>query len=52
MDRLLNKSLFFATEETAAILVHSLHRFSMCTKMSTMAVAKLLLCCDSVCKAL
>ena len=31
--------------EMAAILVHSLNRFSLC-----MAVAKLLLCCDIICK--
>ena len=31
--------------ETAAILVHSLNRFSLCTKMAAVAVAKLLLCC-------
>ena len=36
--------------ETAAILVHSLNRFSLCTKMAAMAVAKLLLCCDIICK--
>ena len=29
--------------ETAAILVHSLNRFSLCTKMAAVAVAKLLL---------
>ena len=28
--------------ETAAILVHSLNRFSLCTKMAAVAVAKLL----------
>ena len=36
--------------ETAAILVHSLNRFSLCTKMAVVAVAKLLLCCDIMCK--
>ena len=36
--------------ETAAILVHSLNRFSLCTKMDAMAVAKLLLSCDIICK--
>ena len=36
--------------ETAAILVHSLNRFSLCTKMAAVAVAKLLLCCDIICK--
>ena len=36
--------------ETAAILVHSLNRFSLCTKMAAMVVAKLLLCCDIICK--
>ena len=36
--------------ETVAILVHSLNRFSLCTKMAAMAVAKLLLCCDIICK--
>ena len=35
--------------EMAAILVHSLNRFSLCTKMAAVAVAKLLLCCD-ICK--
>ena len=34
--------------ETAAILVHSLNRFSLCTKMA--AVTKVLLCCDIICK--
>ena len=29
--------------ETAVILVHSLNRFSLCTKMAAVAVAKLLL---------
>ena len=33
-----------------AILVHSLNRFPLCTKMATGAVAKLLLCCDIICK--
>ena len=32
--------------EMTAILVHSLNRLSMCTKMAAVAVAKLLLCCD------
>ena len=32
--------------EMTAILVHNLNRFSMCTKMAAMAVAKLLPCCD------
>ena len=36
--------------ETTAILVHSLNRFSFCTKMAAVAVAKLLLCCDIICK--
>ena len=36
--------------ETVAILVHSLNRFSLCTKMAAVAVAKLLLCCDIICK--
>ena len=36
--------------ETVAILVHSLNRFSLCTKMAAAAVAKLLLCCDIICK--
>ena len=36
--------------ETAAILVHSFNRFSLCTKMAAVAVAKLLLCCDIICK--
>ena len=36
--------------EMAAILVHSLNRFSLCTKMAAMAVAKLLLCCVIICK--
>ena len=36
--------------EMAAILVHSLNRFSLCTKMAAVAVAKLLLCCDIICK--
>ena len=36
--------------ETAAILVHSLNRFSLCTKMAAVAVAKLLLCRDIICK--
>ena len=36
--------------ETAAILVHSLNRFSLCTKMAAVAVAQLLLCCDIICK--
>ena len=36
--------------ETAAILVHGLNRFSLRTKMVAMAVAKLLLCCDIICK--
>ena len=36
--------------ETAAILVHSLNRFSLCTKMAAVVVAKLLLCCDIICK--
>ena len=36
--------------ETAAILVHSLNRLSLCTKMAAVAVAKLLLCCDIMCK--
>ena len=35
--------------ETAAILVHSLNKFSLCTNMAAVAVAKLLLCCD-ICK--
>ena len=34
--------------ETAAILVHSLNRFSLCTKMAAVAVVKLLLCCDII----
>ena len=34
--------------EMAAILVHSLNRFSLCTKMAAVAVAKLLLCCDII----
>ena len=36
--------------EMAAILVHSLNRLSLCTKMAAVAVAKLLLCCDIICK--
>ena len=36
--------------ETAAILVHSLNRFLLCTKMAAVVVAKLLLCCDIICK--
>ena len=36
--------------EMAAILVHSLNRFSLCSKMAAMAVAKLLLCRDIICK--
>ena len=36
--------------EIAAIFVHSLNRFSLCTKMAAVAVAKLLLCCDIICK--
>ena len=36
--------------ETAAILVHSLNRFSLCTKMAAVAVARLLLCCNIICK--
>ena len=36
--------------ETVAILVHSLNRFSLCTKMAVVAVAKLLLCHDIICK--
>ena len=36
--------------ETAAILVHSLNKFSLCTKMAILAVAKLLLCCNIICK--
>ena len=36
--------------ETAAILVHSINRFSLCTKMVAVAFAKLLLCCDIICK--
>ena len=36
--------------ETTAILVHSLNRFSFYTKMAAVAVAKLLLCCDIICK--
>ena len=36
--------------ETAAILVHSLNRYSLCTKMAAVAVANLLLCCDITCK--
>ena len=36
--------------ETAAILVHSLNRFSLCTKMTAVVVAKLLLCCDIISK--
>ena len=39
----------FATE-AAAILVHSLNRFSLCTKMAAVAVANLLLCRDIICK--
>ena len=35
---------------TAAILVHILNRFSLCTKMAAVAVVKLLLCCDIICK--
>ena len=35
----------------AAILVHSLNRFSLWTKMAAiMVVAKLLLVCDIICK--
>ena len=34
--------------EMAAILVHSLDRFSLCTKMAAVVVAKLLLCCDII----
>ena len=34
--------------ETAAILVHSLNRLSLCTKMAAVVVAKLLLCCDII----
>ena len=30
--------------ETVTILVHSINRFSLCTKMAAVAVAKLLLC--------
>ena len=33
-----------------AILVHSFNRFSLCTKMTAVVVAKLLLCCDIICK--
>ena len=36
--------------ETVAVLVHSLNRFSLCTKMAVVAVAKLLLSCDIICK--
>ena len=36
--------------ETAAILVHNLNRFSLCIKMAAVVVAKLLLCCDIICK--
>ena len=36
--------------EMAAILVHSLNRFSLCIKMAAVAVAKLLLCYDIICK--
>ena len=36
--------------ETAVILVHSLNRFSLCPKMAAVVVAKLLLCCDIICK--
>ena len=36
--------------ETAAILVHSLNELSLCTKMAAVTVAKLLLCCDIICK--
>ena len=36
--------------KTAAILMHSLNRFSLWTKMAAVAVAKLLLCCDIICK--
>ena len=32
--------------EMAAIFMHSLNRFSLCTKMAAVVVAKLLLCCD------
>ena len=38
--------------EMAAILVHSLNRFSCAPKMAAVAVAKLLLCCDIICNAL
>ena len=34
----------------AAFLVHSLNRFSLCTKMAAVAVVKLLLCYDIICK--
>ena len=38
----------FACIETAAILVHSLNRFSLlCTEIDIVAVA---LCCDIICK--
>ena len=36
--------------KTVAILVHRLNRLSLCTKMAAVAVAKLLLCCDIICK--
>ena len=36
----------------AAILVHSLYRFSLCTKMAIVAVAKLLLCYDIIMQTL
>ena len=35
-----------------AILSHSLNRFSLCTKMAAVAVAKLLLCCDIIMQTL
>ena len=38
--------------ETAAILVHSLNRFSLCTKMAAVMIAKLLVCCDIICNTL
>ena len=38
--------------ETADILVHSLNRFSLCTKMAVVAVAKLLLAVTSYANAL
>ena len=35
---------------TVCILVHSLNGLSLCTKMAAVAVAKLLLCRDIICK--